>query len=315
MIPVIELQDISKRYGEVIALSRFNMKVKSGYITGFVGPNGAGKTTTLRIITGLARPNEGTVTVLGENPYDNIRVKSCIGFVSEHDDLYPWATVKESVRMLSKINMPESKTLNEAVEKAVSDVGMEKYLDRKVSALSKGMKQRTKIAAALTHNPELLILDEPLGGLDPLGRKTCMDLLTNLCEEQGVSILISSHVLEELENFANRITLIHRGQTVAEGDPVKIRSLIHQYPHEIRFRSRKEHMTSLAGGLVTIDELIRSIAFEEQGEDQIECRVLTPEPEKFYDEIVRIAVEKNSPFLHMDTISESMERLFEFLVR
>ena len=89
------------------------MKVKEGSITGFVGPNGAGKTTSLRIITGLTRPDEGTVTVLGENPYDNIRVKKRMGFVSEHDDLYPWATVKESVRMLSKLNMPEAKNLDQ----------------------------------------------------------------------------------------------------------------------------------------------------------------------------------------------------------
>jgi ABC-2 type transport system ATP-binding protein len=290
------------------------MKVKEGSITGFVGPNGAGKTTALRLITGLTRPNEGTVNVFWENPYDNIEVKERIGFVSEHDDLYPWATVKESVRLLSRINMIESKNLHQAVEKAINDVGMGKFQDRKIAALSKGMKQRTKIAAALTHNPELLILDEPLGGLDPLGRKTSMNLLTNLCKNQGVTILISSHVLEELENFANRITLIHRGQTVAEGDPAKIRSLIHQYPHEIRFRALNEHMTSLAGGLVTANNLIQSISFEEKCENQTECRVLTSNPERFYDELVRIAVEHNSPFLYMDTISESMERLFEFLV-
>ncbi|MGD2073146.1 MAG: ABC transporter ATP-binding protein [Candidatus Thorarchaeota archaeon] len=312
---VIELNNISKRYGEVIALSRFNMNVKEGSITGFVGPNGAGKTTTLRLITGLTRPDEGTITVLGKNPYDNIEVKKCIGFVSEHDDLYPWATVLESVRMLSKLNMPESKDIDQAIGKAINDVGMEKYQERRISALSKGMKQRTKIAAALTHNPELLILDEPLGGLDPLGRKTSMDLLTSLCEDQGVTILISSHVLEELENFANRITLIHRGQTVAEGNPKKIRGLLHQYPHEIRFLSLKEHMTSLAGGLVTIHDLVQSISFEEKGSERIECKVLTSDPERFYDELVRVAVEKNSPFLQMSAISESMERLFEFLVR
>jgi ABC-2 type transport system ATP-binding protein len=314
-VSVIELNNISKRYGEVIALSRFNMNVKEGSITGFVGPNGAGKTTTLRLITGLTRPDEGTITVLGKNPYDNIEVKKCIGFVSEHDDLYPWATVLESVRMLSKLNMPESKDIDQAIGKAINDVGMEKYQERRISALSKGMKQRTKIAAALTHNPELLILDEPLGGLDPLGRKTSMDLLTSLCEDQGVTILISSHVLEELENFANRITLIHRGQTVAEGNPKKIRGLLHQYPHEIRFLSLKEHMTSLAGGLVTIHDLVQSISFEEKGSERIECKVLTSDPERFYDELVRVAVEKNSPFLQMSAISESMERLFEFLVR
>ena len=311
---VIQIEEASKRYGEVVAVSRFDMSVKKGSITGFVGPNGAGKTTTIRIITGLARPDSGSALVFGENPYDNVRVKERIGYVSEHDDLYSWATVKDSVRMLTKINRPRDKRINELVDRAISDVGMAKFVDRKVSALSKGMKQRTKIAAALAHQPELLVLDEPLGGLDPLGRRTIMDLLQKINTDREVTILISSHVLEELEHLANRITLIHRGQTVAEGNPQKIRSLLFQYPHEIQFTSTQDDMKKIASGLVELEGIVRSLTLTDAKDGLVECRVVTPQPEIFYDELVRVAVERKATFLQMDTLSESVERLFEFLV-
>ncbi|MFX1266121.1 MAG: ABC transporter ATP-binding protein [Promethearchaeota archaeon] len=311
---VIQIEEASKRYGEVVAISRFNMSVKKGSITGFVGPNGAGKTTTIRLITGLARPDSGGVLVFGENPFDNVRVKERIGYVSEHDDLYSWATVKDSVRMLTKINRPRDGGINELVDRAISEVGMSKFVDRKVSALSKGMKQRTKIAAALAHQPELLVLDEPLGGLDPLGRRTIMDLLEKINTDREVTILISSHVLEELEHLANRITLIHRGQTVAEGDPKKIRSLLYQYPHEILFISAQDDMKKIASGLVELDGIVRSLTLADAKDGLVECRVITPQPEVFYDELVRVAVERKATFLQMDTLSESVERLFEFLV-
>ncbi|MFQ5833848.1 MAG: ABC transporter ATP-binding protein [Candidatus Thorarchaeota archaeon] len=309
----IVIKEASKRYGEVVAISSFNMAVRKGSITGFVGPNGAGKTTTIRLITGLARPDSGSAQVFGENPFDNIRVKEEIGYVSEHDDLYPWATVRSSVKMLARINRPGGKT-DEAVDWAISNVGMSKFTERKISTLSKGMKQRTKIAAALAHSPKLLVLDEPLGGLDPLGRRTIMELLQEINAERGVTILISSHVLEELEHLANRITLIHRGQTVAEGNPHRIRSLLYQYPHEIQFHSTPENMKRIASGLMELDGLVRSLTLSEVKDGLIHCTVVTPRPEMFYDELVRIAVKKKAPILRVDTLSESVERLFEFLV-
>ncbi|MHA2378471.1 MAG: ABC transporter ATP-binding protein [Candidatus Thorarchaeota archaeon] len=310
----IQIEEASKRYGEVVAISKFSMSVKEGSITGFVGPNGAGKTTTIRLITGLTRPDSGSARVFGENPFDNIRVKEEMGYVSEHDDLYSWATVRESVKMLTRINRPRNKRIDEFVDNAISAVGMSKFTERKVSALSKGMKQRTKIAAALAHQPKLLVLDEPLGGLDPLGRRTIMDLLRDINEEREVTILISSHVLEELEHLTNRITLIHRGQTVAEGDPHRIRSLLYQYPHEIQFTSAQDDVKRIASGLVELDGLVRSLTLSDVKDGKVVCRVVTPQPELFYDELVRIAVEEKAPFLEMDTLSESVERLFEFLV-
>ncbi len=309
----IVIREASKRYGEVVAISSFNMAVREGSITGFVGPNGAGKTTTIRLITGLARPDSGSARVFGEDPFDNIRVKEEIGYVSEHDDLYPWATVRSSVKMLARINRPGG-TIDDAVDWAISSVGMSKFTERKISALSKGMKQRTKIAAALAHSPKLLVLDEPLGGLDPLGRRTIMELLQEINAEKGVTILISSHVLEELEDLANRITLIHRGQTVAEGNPDRIRSLLYQYPHEIQFHSTPEHMKRITSGLVELHGLVRSLTLSEVKDDLMHCTVVTPRPEMFYDELVRVAVEKKAPILRIDTLSESVERLFEFLV-
>ncbi len=313
-MPAIHLDEVSKQYGEVIALSRFNMGVTEGSITGFVGPNGAGKSTSIRIITGLTRHDTGKVTVFGEDPYDNVAIKRRMGYVSEHDDLYSWATVRSSVRQLTRINLPWAKDINSIVDKAINDVGMAKFADRKVAALSKGMKQRTKIAAALAHDPDLLILDEPLGGLDPLGRRHMMDLLKRLNQERGVTVLVSSHILEELEQLVNRITLIHRGQAVAEGDPDKIRSLLYQYPHEVVFHSKPDNLKSVASGLVELEGIVRSMSFAEAGSGLLECRVVTPQLEQFYRELVRISVEKRAPIVDVDTVSESVERLFEFLV-
>ncbi|MHA2071235.1 MAG: ABC transporter ATP-binding protein [Candidatus Thorarchaeota archaeon] len=311
---IIDIDEASKQYGEVVAISRFNMSVKSGSITGFVGPNGAGKTTTIRVITGLTKPDSGSVSVFGEDPFDNVSIKEQIGYVSEHDDLYPWATVRESVKMLARISSPRSPGLEDAIDRAIDDVGMAKFADRKVSALSKGMKQRTKIAAALTHAPSLLVLDEPLSGLDPLGRRRIMELIRRLNREDDVTVLISSHVLEELEHLANRITLIHRGQTVAEGDPDKIRKLLYQYPHEIQFQSLADDVKKIASGLVKMEGLVKSLTFIELKDELLECRVVTPQPEQFYDELVRLAVEQKTPIMQLDTLSESVERLFEFLV-
>jgi ABC-2 type transport system ATP-binding protein len=313
-MPAIHLEDVSKRYGEVVALSRFHMAAHENSITGFVGPNGAGKSTTLRIITGLTRTDSGTATVLGENPYDNVSVKRRLGFVSEHDDLYSWATVRSSVRQLARINLPWPSNIDTAVDRAIEDVGMTKFAKRKISALSKGMKQRTKIAAALAHSPSLLILDEPLSGLDPLGRRHIMNLLKDLNKNRGVTILISSHILEELEQIADRITLIHRGQSVAEGDPEGIRRLLYQFPHEVMFQSRPEDAKAIASGLVELQEIVRSISFAQIDNGLTECRVVTPQPEQFCDELVRIAVERHASVLHLDTLSESVEKLFEYLI-
>ena len=241
-MPLIEIHDVSKKYNEVVALSRLSLHVQEGSITGFVGPNGAGKSTTIRMITGLSRPDSGDVKVFGMNPYDNPRAHEMFGFVSEHDDLYSWASVYDSVKLIAKLNEPRAKDLDDRIVEALTAVGMYKYADRKTSALSKGMRQRTRIAAALVHKPRLLILDEPLKGLDPLGRRTIMNLLLKLNHDDGVTILISSHILEELEQVVNRISLIHRGQTIAEGSPEGIRKLVYSYPHEILFSSSKSDM-------------------------------------------------------------------------
>jgi ABC-2 type transport system ATP-binding protein len=313
-MPVIEMHDVSKTYNEVVALSRLSMHVQEGSLTGFVGPNGAGKSTSIRMITGLSRPDSGEVHVFGLNPYDNPRVHGLFGFVSEHDDLYSWASVYDSVKLLAKLNKPRESNLDKKIMESLAAVGMSKYSERKTSTLSKGMRQRTRIAAALVHEPRLLILDEPLKGLDPLGRRTIMNLLLKLNHDNGVTILISSHILEELEQLVNRITLIHRGQTIAEGSPEGIRSLVYTYPHEIIFTSNQSDMKNITSNLVQLDQVVRSIEFGPTKEEVAKCHVVTLQPDLFFDELVRISVETKSPLLSVEATSESVEKLFDYLV-
>ncbi len=308
------LNGVSKRYGEVIALSKFDMRVKQGMINGFVGPNGAGKSTTLRLITGLTLPDNGIVELFGASPITDIRNRERVGFVSEYDDLYSWARVRELMQYMCRLTRPLSGNINDRINNTLIRVGMAKFANRKISSLSKGMKQRVKIGLAILHDPEFLILDEPLSGLDPLGRRAMMDLFRELNRERGVSILISSHILEELEDIVQRIVLIHRGQTIAEGKPERIRELIYSYPHEIVFKTIPECVKSILSEIVQIDGLVQSIKISSEDSFQ-KVSVITANPMTFYDELVRIAVEKSSPIYHLEAISESVEKLFEYLIK
>ncbi len=310
---IVEIQEASKKYGEVIALSRFSMHVQKGIINGFIGPNGAGKSTTLRMITGLTAPDSGTVRVFGNNPLTDAGARKRMGFVSEYDDMYGWARVRDLMKYMYRLTYPIGGNVNEKITRTLKTVGMEKYPKRKVSSLSKGMRQRVKIGMALMHDPEFLILDEPLFGLDPIGRRDMSNLFRTLCNEHGVTILISSHILEELEDIVQRVVLIHRGQTIAEGDPAKIRALINKYPHEVIFQALSEHSRAIISELVQVNGLIRKIEIRDM-DDREEIRIITPNLDRFYDELVRVAVERVAPFTYLDNISENIEKLFEYLV-
>ncbi|MFW9904900.1 MAG: ABC transporter ATP-binding protein [Candidatus Thorarchaeota archaeon] len=304
---MIELYEVSKSFGDVVAVSRLTMTAKTG-VTGFLGPNGAGKSTTLKLIMGEIRPDTGTVLIFDENPFNNIVIKRQIGYVSEHDDLYPWMKGKQFVSSLARLILPREQA-ETAAKEALVKVGLA-VKGKRIKSYSKGMKQRLKVAAAIVHHPDLLILDEPFGGLDPLGRREMKQLVSELNRE-GVTVLISSHILYELDEMSTRMVLIHRGQALAEGPPEKILNLIDQFPHQILFKAPHNELQTLSKLLIE-EDIIRTITFQSDEAKQ-DLIVITDTPSKFYPTATRLIAENGLLINHLESQTDNIEAIFEFL--
>lgn len=305
---MIELFDVSKSFKDVVALSRLSMTATYGQVTGFLGPNGAGKSTTLKLIMGEIRPDAGVVRVFDENPINNAVLKRRIGYVSEHEDLYPWMKGKQFVSSLARLILPREQA-ETAAKEALKKVGMA-VKGKRIKSYSKGMKQRLKVAAAIVHHPDLLILDEPFGGLDPLGRREMKQLVSELNRE-GVTALISSHILYELDEMSTRMVLIHRGQSLAEGPPDEILNLIDEFPHQILFRAQHSELKTFSQLLIE-EDIIRSITFRTDKETK-DLIVITDNPSEFYPFATRVIAENGLLINHLESQTDNIEAIFDFL--
>ena len=308
MNELIELRNVSKSFGDVVAISNLSMHVKTGSITGFLGPNGSGKSTTLKCVMGEIFTDLGMVKVFGENPINNRKLKQRIGYVSEHDDLYPWMKGKQFVSSLARLLVPREEA-EHAAKEAIKKVGLA-VKGKKIRAYSKGMKQRLKVAAAIVHNPDLLILDEPFGGLDPLGRREMKKLVSDL-NQDGVTILISSHILYELDQMSTRMILIHRGQTLAEGAPSEILELIDQFPHQISIHAPIDQLKNLSK--LMIDESIISSLNYDMDKTATNLVAITNNPKKFYPTVTKLIAENDLFIEHLESTTDNIEAIFEFL--
>ena len=233
--PLIVADHLSKWYGQVIGLNDVSVTVPAG-ITGLLGPNGAGKSTFMKLITGQLRPSKGVVKVLGEPIWDNASLYFRIGFCPEQDAFYERMTGLEWVSALVRLNGLSDGDARAAAERALATVDLSEVANKRIGAYSKGMRQRVKLAQALVHDPELLILDEPLSGMDPLGRRKTIRLIRDWAR-QGKSIIVSSHILHEIESMTSNILLINNGRILAEGNVHQIRDLIDEHPHTVYIRA------------------------------------------------------------------------------
>ncbi len=200
---------------KVEAVRGVSFEVRRGDIFGFLGPNGAGKTTTIKMLTGLIFPTGGKATILGE-PVPSPDAMGKVGFLPENPYVYPYLTPREFVSLCGRLNGLSGRTLHAAVERVIERVGITYAMDRRVGALSKGMLQRTGLAAALVHSPELLILDEPMSGLDPVGRKEVRDLIVEE-SRAGRTVFFSSHILSDVELLCDHVCILRKGEVVAGG--------------------------------------------------------------------------------------------------
>ena len=224
MSGVVETKGVSKWYGEVLGLNAFTASFGSG-ITGLIGPNGAGKSTLFKLLIGQLRADQGELQLLGENPWNNVPLKRRLGYCPESNQLYGWLGGQRFVETLLRLDGMPAAEAAEAAEKALAVVGLSGARNRLTRTYSRGMRQRAKLAQALAHEPEVLILDEPLSGADPVARVQILRTISDFARDGGY-VLMSTHVLYEIERVTNNIVLIHNGKAIASGDIHAIRALI-----------------------------------------------------------------------------------------
>lgn len=303
---MIELNQVSRWYGQVIGVNDVTCTIGPG-LTALLGVNGAGKSTLMRLITGQLRPTTGDLKVFGMEPFANPEVYKRLGYCPEIDNFYEHWTGREFVRYLAQLSGISASDSKKRTEEVIEKVGMAGRADRKIAGYSKGMRQRIKLAQAMIHEPDIILLDEPLNGLDPVGRREFIDLLGELAED-GKAILVSSHILFEVERMTRSILLLHRGRLLATGDLGVIRGLIDKHPHKIRIDTDDPRKTA---AILAAHPNVVSLRFDPTGRAlQLEVR----EPDSFYDYVANAVIEHSLAIHGINSPDNNMESVFRYLV-
>ena len=286
-----------------MAVNGVSLQVYPG-ITGLLGPNGAGKTTLLHMITGLAKTSEGEAEVLGERVRDNPDLYRRVGVMSENEAVYGFYTGRQFVEFAARLHGltppgPE-------VQRAIDQVGLLDVQDRALGTYSRGMRQRIRLAFALVHDPEVLVLDEPLSGTDPRQRIQFQEIMETLADE-GRTILISSHILEEVETMAERILLMVSGKLAASGDFRAIRAKLDEQAYKVRIVA--EPLREMAGALVRIDE-VDSVSMDTDGG----LVVMSRNVRALQLAVPRLAKQHGIRVLRVEPLDESLESVFSYVV-
>jgi ABC-2 type transport system ATP-binding protein len=303
---VIATERLSKWYGQVSGLNDVTVTVPPG-ITGLLGPNGAGKSTFMKVITGQLKPSKGTVRVLGEPIWQNPALYARVGFCPEQDAFYERMTGLDWVTALVSLNGLTAAAARAAATRALEAVDLLDAAGKKIGAYSKGMRQRVKLAQAIAHDPELLILDEPLSGMDPIMRRRTIALIRDWARA-GKSVLVSSHVLHEVEAMTSNILLINNGRIVAEGDVHRIRELIDAHPHTVFIRA--QHPRTVARTLLA-DAGVISMRFENDA-----VVIETARPDAFYGRITEMAASGEAGTIdEVTSPDDNLQAVFKYLVK
>ncbi|BDU75185.1 ABC transporter ATP-binding protein [Mesoterricola sediminis] len=304
---MISLQRASLRYGDILGLSPTTFELPSGGgITGLLGPNGAGKSSLIQLISGLLPPSGGEVRVFGEAPFRNPAVLARLGLVPEGDRFPSGFRGDRWLRMMGRLSGLEGAALDGAVARGLALTGMAERARLPFTAMSKGMRQRLRLAQALLHEPELLILDEPFNGLDPEARLHLMDILRGLAAG-GTRILVSSHILGEVAQLTDRILLLFRGRLLAEGSVPEIRELLDRHPVELRVSAAAAR--EIARWAVEQDELV-ALRMEE-GAAVLAIR----NPRTFLPRLQDAVADGILPLLSLDPLDLNLDAVFQYLTK
>ncbi|MCH7746819.1 MAG: ABC transporter ATP-binding protein [Acidobacteria bacterium] len=305
-MPVVATDRVSKWYGQVIGLNDVSVEVGPG-VTGMLGPNGAGKSTFLKLITGQLKPSKGTVRVLGEPIWGNPGLFFRLGFCPEQDAFYERMTGLEWVTALTRLNGLSDTDATAAARRALGTVDLLDAADKKIGAYSKGMRQRVKLAQAVVHDPELLVLDEPLAGMDPIARRKMVRLIKDW-GRAGKSVLVSSHILHEIEAMTSTILLINNGRILAEGNIHTIRDLIDEHPHKVKIRASDPRR--MARAFLRHDDVL-SLQFEDGA-----VVVETGKPDAFYGRLTELAATGAlGEVYEVSSPDDNLQAVFDYLVK
>jgi ABC-2 type transport system ATP-binding protein len=306
MSTIVETAGLSKWYGQVIGVNDITLEIGSG-ITGLLGPNGAGKTTLLNLMVGLLKPSSGSMKVLGEPIWNNPDLNRRIGYCPEQDAFYYNMTGFQFVTNMAMLDGYSRKEAENRALETIEIVDLLENKDRKIGAYSKGMRQRIKLAQSLIHDPELLFFDEPLNGMDPIGRRSSIKLVRELGKE-GRSVIVSSHILYEIEAMTNSILLINNGRILAEGNVHEIRELIDEHPHNVYIRCSKPRL--LASILVSYED----VASVKLGEEDDTLVIETVKPDDLYSRLPEIILENDIKVEDLHSPDDNLQAVFRYLV-
>ncbi|MBM4015379.1 MAG: ATP-binding cassette domain-containing protein [Planctomycetes bacterium] len=302
--PAVVLERVSHWYGAVIGLNDVSLRFERG-VTGLLGPNGAGKSTLMRLMTGQMAPSQGDVRVFGQLPFANPAVLGRLGHSPEHEQL--WDHLDGAAHLFALLHYGgfPAADARERAARSLARVGLASAGSKKCGAYSKGMRQRLRIAQAIAHDPELIVLDEPLNGLDPVGRREIIDLVRGL-GTGGHTVVVSGHVLHEVEKMTRRIALVHKGRVLAEGTIDEIRRALDQRPHHVRVA------TDDPRGLARL-------LLEEPGVLSVrvaaaEARFEVTDPGSFFDRLARITADGHMVVREYESTDDNLQAIFDYLV-
>ena len=302
----IVFDDVSKFYGEVLGVNRVNLSLPPG-VTSLVGPNGSGKTTLMNLMTGLVRPTQGSISVLGLTPDQPEEFFRQVGYCTQFDSFPKGVTGYEFINQYLRLRGLTASDAHRLTIEAISRVSMGEAAHRKVAAYSKGMRQRIRLAQAIAHHPTVLVLDEPLNGLDPMARAESMALFEALGKE-GMHVVISSHVLHEVDKISDQVVLMSYGYVVAEGQIQGVRSEVTEHPMQILVRCNAPNL--LASRLFAQDHVVEA-KLNRDGQGVL---VRTLDADQFYILLNRIISEEEINLRAVSPADDDVNSVYQYLI-
>ncbi|MDP7002484.1 MAG: ABC transporter ATP-binding protein [Candidatus Thalassarchaeaceae archaeon] len=303
--PAVLIDQASKWYGQVIGINDVSLAIDGG-VTGILGPNGAGKSTLFKLLMGRLKPSQGSVRLFGIDPWTSTSPYRRVGYVSESEKLYEWMTGLDFVTTLARLHGMTREEASNRSSHVLDFVGLSDVMHKELGKYSKGMRQRVKIAHALVHDPELIILDEPLQGCDPIARTSIMSVIREL-GNQGKTVLVSSHILEEIERITEQIVILHNGRLLAIGNLHAIRDLLDKHPHRILINC--EDPRSLAN-LFIREEPVFGVRFPRDGLLEIQTNNLS----EAHSLLPSIVVESQQAIFSIENPDDNLESLLGYLI-